>query len=332
MKEYTKQEVLDSSIEYFNGEDLAATTWMDKYALKTKDESGNKIYLELNPEHMHRRLAKELARIESKYPNPLNEEQIFGYLDRFKYILPQGGSMSTIGNDQTVQSISNCFVIGNPENSDSYGGIFRLDEEMVQLSKRRGGCGFDLSNLRPQGATVTNAADTTSGVVSFMERYSNSIREVGQGGRRGALMLTLSIKHPDASRFIDAKVDTTKITGANCSIKLTDEFMKCVRDGNSFLQTFPITATNVDLFGTEESIKYSDLEVDKLYFGKKKNTFYRLINSKELWDKIIHNAWKSAEPGVLFFDTIISESPADCYAQFGFRTVSTNPCKLHCMA
>jgi ribonucleoside-diphosphate reductase alpha chain len=279
---------------------------------------------------MHHRLAKEFARIEKKYKNSLSEEKIYNLIKNFKYIIPQGGSMSGIGNDLIIQSISNCFVIGNPSMADSYGGIMKIDEEQLQLCKRRGGVGHDLSDLRPSGANVTNSASSSSGIASFMERYSNSTREVGQHNRRGALMLTVSIKHPDAENFINIKIDTSKVTGANCSVKLTDEFLNCVKTGSPYLQTFPINASNLDLFGTVDKVDLDTLELGKLYYGKKINTYYRLINAKDLWKKIIHNAHKSAEPGVLFWDTILRESPADCYPKF--QTVSTNPCEPHCMA
>lgn len=284
------------SIEYFDGDSLAATVWVSKYALK--DSFGN-IY-ESSPEQMHHRLARELARIENKYPNPLSEQEIFYLLDHFRYVIPQGGPMTGIGNNFQVASLSNCFVIGHRHPADSYGGIFRMDEEQVQLMKRRGGVGHDLSNLRPTGSPVLNSALTSTGIVPFMERYSNSTREVAQDGRRGALMLSLSIKHPDAERFIDAKLDTNKITGANVSIKVDDEFMRAAMEGKPYRQQFPINAD--------------------------KPKYVQEIDARKLWNKIIHNAWKSAEPGVLFWDTIIRESVPDCYADEGFTTVSTNPC------
>ena len=284
------------SKEYFQGDDLAAQVWVSKYALK--DSFGN-IY-ESSPRDMHNRIARELARIESNYANPLSHEEIFELLDHFRYVIPQGGPMTGIGNNLQVASLSNCFVIGHKNPADSYGGIFRMDEEQVQLMKRRGGVGHDLSHIRPTGSPVLNSALTSTGIVPFMERYSNSTREVAQDGRRGALMLSLLIKHPDAERFIDAKVDTGKVTGANVSIKIDDEFMRAAISGNSYTQEFPI--------GSKEPIYKTD------------------IDAKKLWSKIIHNAWKSAEPGVLFWDTIIRESVPDCYADVGFRTVSTNPC------
>ncbi len=282
--------------EYFGGDDLAATVWVSKYALK--DSFGN-IY-ETTPVQMHERLASELERIEKKYANPLSKEEIFHLLDHFRYIIPQGGPMTGIGNNFQVASLSNCFVIGHRHPADSYGGIFRIDEEQVQLMKRRGGVGHDLSHIRPTGSPVLNSALTSTGIVPFMERYSNSTREVAQDGRRGALMLTLSIKHPDAERFIDAKVDTGKVTGANVSIKVDDEFMRAAIEGRMYRQQFPINSDNPK--------------------------YVQDIDAKKLWDKIIHNAWKSAEPGVLFWDTIIRESVPDCYADEGFTTVSTNPC------
>lgn len=324
METYKRENVLEHSTKYFKGDEFAASTWMKKYALKSKDNKGNVSYHELTPEDMHKRLAREFARIEQKYKSPLTEQEIYDYIKDFKYIIPQGGSMSGIGNDFTIQSLSNCFVIGNPKGSDSYGGIFRIDEEQTQLAKRRGGVGHDLSDLRPEGTSVTNAAETSSGVVSFMERYSNSIKEVAQSGRRGALMLSISIKHPDSNKFIDIKVDTTKVTGANCSVKITDEFMECVKNGKSYLQTYPIDVPLTSLL--DENINFSDLEENKLYIGKAPNTFYKLVNAQKIWKKLMHNAWKSAEPGTLFWDKIISESPADCYTNEGFETVSTNPC------
>ena len=285
-----------ASKEYFGGDDLAAQVWVSKYALK--DSFGN-IY-ETTPEDMHKRIASELARIESNYPNALSKQEIFELLDHFRYVIPQGGPMTGIGNNMQVASLSNCFVIGHKNPADSYGGIFRMDEEQVQLMKRRGGVGHDLSHIRPTGSPVLNSALTSTGIVPFMERYSNSTREVAQDGRRGALMLSLLIKHPDAENFIDAKVDTGKVTGANVSIKIDDEFMRAALEGKSYTQQFPI--------------------------GAAEPTFKRDIDAKKLWEKIIHNAWKSAEPGVLFWDTILRESVPDCYADEGFRTVSTNPC------
>ena len=290
------EDAVAASKEYFAGDELAAQVWVSKYALK--DSFGN-IY-ETTPRDMHNRIASELARIESNYPNPLSKEQIFDLLDHFRYVIPQGGPMTGIGNNLQVASLSNCFVIGHKNPADSYGGIFRMDEEQVQLMKRRGGVGHDLSHIRPTGSPVLNSALTSTGIVPFMERYSNSTREVAQDGRRGALMLSLLIKHPDAERFIDAKVDTGKVTGANVSIKVDDDFMRAALAGESYRQQFPINS--------DSPIYTQD------------------IDAKKLWAKIIHNAWKSAEPGVLFWDTIIRESVPDCYADEGFRTVSTNPC------
>ena len=290
------EDAVAASKVYFAGDDLAAQVWVSKYALK--DSFGN-IY-ETTPADMHNRLASELARIENNYPNPLSQAQIFDLLDHFRYVIPQGGPMTGIGNNLQVASLSNCFVIGHKNPADSYGGIFRMDEEQVQLMKRRGGVGHDLSHIRPSGSPVLNSALTSTGIVPFMERYSNSTREVAQDGRRGALMLSLLIKHPDAEKFIDAKVDTGKVTGANVSIKIDDEFMRAAMAGVSYRQQFPTNAAEP--------------------------TYKQDIDAKKLWDKIIHNAWKSAEPGVLFWDTIIRESVPDCYADQGFRTVSTNPC------
>lgn len=270
--------------------------WVSKYALK--DSFGN-IY-ESSPRQMHERIAAEIERIERKYPNPMSKEEVFELLDHFRYVIPQGGPMTGIGNNLQVASLSNCFVIGHKHPADSYGGIFRIDEEQVQLMKRRGGVGHDLSHIRPTGSPVLNSALTSTGIVPFMERYSNSTREVAQDGRRGALMLTLSIKHPDAERFIDAKVDTGKVTGANVSIKIDDEFMRAAIEGKPYHQQFPINSP-APLYQQD-------------------------IDARKLWEKIIHNAWKSAEPGVLFWDTIIRESVPDCYADEGFVTVSTNPC------
>jgi ribonucleoside-diphosphate reductase alpha chain len=290
------EEALAKTKEYFNGDELAASVWINKYAMK--DSFGN-LY-ECTPEDMHRRLAKEFARIEKKYPNPMSEEEIFQLLDHFKYIIPQGGPMSGIGNGHQIASLSNCFVIGHEKPADSYGGILKIDEEQVQLMKRRGGVGHDLSHIRPGGSPVLNSALTSTGVVPFMERYSNSTREVAQDGRRGALMLTISVKHPDAENFIDAKLEQNKVTGANVSVKINDEFMKAALAEKPYMQQYPVDATNP---------KYK-----------------KEMDAASLWKKIIHNAWKSAEPGVLFWDTIIRESVADCYADLGYRTVSTNPC------
>jgi len=296
LKKVQYADAVAASKEYFGGDELAATVWVSKYALK--DSAGN-IY-ESSPEQMHYRLAKELARIENKYGEPLSEQEIFDLLDHFRYIIPQGGPMTGIGNNLQVASLSNCFVIGHKNPADSYGGIFRMDEEQVQLMKRRGGVGHDLSHIRPSGSPVLNSALTSTGIVPFMERYSNSTREVAQDGRRGALMLSISIKHPDAEKFIDAKLDTNKVTGANVSVKIDDEFMRAAIEGRTYTQQFPINAD--------------------------KPKFVHNIDASKLWAKIIHNAWKSAEPGVLFWDTIIRESVPDCYADEGFVTVSTNPC------
>ena len=290
------EDAVAATREYFAGDELAATVWVSKYALK--DSYGN--IFESTPVDMHNRIAAELARIESNYPNSLTHAEIFELLDHFRYVIPQGGPMTGIGNNLQVASLSNCFVIGHKNPADSYGGIFRMDEEQVQLMKRRGGVGHDLSHIRPTGSPVLNSALTSTGIVPFMERYSNSTREVAQDGRRGALMLSLLIKHPDAERFIDAKVDTGKVTGANVSIKIDDEFMRAAINGESYRQEFPI--------------------------GAKEPMFKQDVDAKKLWEKIIHNAWKSAEPGVLFWDTILRESVPDCYADEGFRTVSTNPC------
>ena len=293
--QYAPEDIMKSSIEYFGGDELAANVWMNKYALRDED----KIY-ELNPDMMHHRLASEFARIEQNYPNPMSEETIYGLLKDFKYVIPQGSPMSGIGNNFQVVSLSNCFVIGNSGNSDSYGGIMKIDQEQVQLMKRRGGVGHDLTHIRPSGSPVKNSALTSTGIVPFMERYSNTTREVAQGGRRGALMLSISIKHPNAEQFIDAKLEQGKITGANVSVKITDEFMECVRDGKPFVQQYPVDSPNPMV--------------------------RQEIDARKLWNKIIHNAWASAEPGVLFWDTILRESVPDCYADFGYRTVSTNPC------
>jgi len=293
---YSFDEVLEKATEYFNGDSLAANVWVNKYALKN---SAGDIF-ELTPDDMHRRLAKEIARIEKRYPDPMPEEKIYNLLKNFKYIVPQGSPMAGIGNDFQVSSLSNCFVIGNDTNGDSYGGIMKVDEEQVQLMKRRGGVGHDLSHIRPAGSPVKNSALTSTGIVPFMERYSNSTREVAQDGRRGALMLSVSVKHPDAEEFIDAKLEQGKITGANVSVKIDDEFMQAVVDNNSYVQRFPLNSQKPIL--TKE------------------------IDASKLWEKIIHNAWKSAEPGILFWDTVIRESIPDCYADYGFKTISTNPC------
>ncbi len=295
-KTYTYDEAYSKSLEYFGGDELAARVWVNKYAMK--DSFGN-IY-ESSPADMHWRLANEIARIENKYKNPLSSSAIFDLLDHFRYIIPAGSPMTGIGNNFQIASLSNCFVIGLDSDADSYGAIMKIDEEQVQLMKRRGGVGHDLSDIRPKGSPVKNSALTSTGLVPFMERYSNSTREVAQDGRRGALMLSVSIKHPDAESFIDAKMTEGKITGANVSVKIDDEFMRAVEKGETYTEQFPIDS-------------------DKPMFTKE-------IDAKQLWGKIIHNAWKSAEPGVLFWDTIIRESVPDCYADLGFRTVSTNPC------
>ena len=296
LKEYPYAEAVEGAKEYFGGDDLAATVWVSKYALK---DSFGKIY-EKSPEQMHWRIANEIARVEGKYPNPMDASEVYHLLKDFKYVIPQGGPMTGIGNNLQIASLSNCFVIGHKNPADSYGGIIRIDEEQVQLMKRRGGVGHDLSHIRPTGSPVLNSALTSTGIVPFMERYSNSTREVAQDGRRGALMLSLSIKHPDAENFIDAKVETGKVTGANVSIKMDDEFMRAAKEGKKYHQQFPIDS-------------------DQPMYEKD-------IDARSLWNKIIHNAWKSAEPGVLFWDTILRESVPDCYADLGFRTVSTNPC------
>ena len=295
-KYFTYDEAFKESLKYFDGDELAARVWVNKYALK--DSFGN-IY-EQSPADMHWRIANEIARIESKYENPLSADQIFELLDHFRYIIPAGSPMTGIGNQFQIASLSNCFVIGLDGNSDSYGAIMKIDEEQVQLMKRRGGVGHDLSDIRPKGSPVKNSALTSTGLVPFMERYSNSTREVAQDGRRGALMLSVSIKHPDSEAFIDAKMEEGKITGANVSVKIDDEFMRAVEAEASYEQQFPISGDHP--------------------------IFNKTIDAKTLWKKIIHNAWKSAEPGVLFWDTIIRESVPDCYADLGYKTVSTNPC------
>ncbi len=295
-QKYSHEQVMEEATKYFHGDTLAANVWMNKYALK--DSDGN-IY-ELTPDDMHRRIASEIARIEKKYPNPVSESEIYDLLKDFKYIIPQGSPMAGIGNDFQIASLSNCFVIGNDGNSDSYGGIMKIDQEQVQLMKRRGGVGHDLSHIRPSGSQVKNSALTSTGIVPFMERYSNSTREVAQDGRRGALMLSISIKHPDSEKFIDAKLEEGKVTGANVSVKINDEFMRAVKANTTYRQQYPIDSENP--------------------------TFSRDIDARQLWNKIIHNAWKSAEPGILFWDTIQKESIPDCYADLGFKTVSTNPC------
>lgn len=293
---YTYNEAFEASKKYFEGDELAARVWATKYALK--DSQGN--YFELTPDDMHRRIAREIARIERKYKNPMDEQLLFDLMSHFRYLVPQGSPMAGIGNNLQVGSLSNCFVIGLKGEPDSYGGIIKIDEEQVQLMKRRGGVGHDLSHLRPKGAEVKNSALTSTGLVPFMERYSNSTREVAQDGRRGALMLTVSVKHPDSEAFVDAKMTEGKITGANVSLKIDDAFMQAAIEGKEYTQQYPIHA---------EKPKYS-----------------QKIDATTFWNKIIHNAWQSAEPGVLFWDTIIRESLPDCYADLGFKTVSTNPC------
>ena len=293
---YSQNEAFEASRDYFKGDELAATVWVNKYALK--DSFGN-LY-EKTPDDMHRRLASEIARIEKNYENPLAEDEIFDLLRDFKYIVPQGGPMTGIGNDFQIASLSNCFVIGNDGDSDSYGGIMKIDQEQVQLMKRRGGVGHDLSHIRPKGSPVKNSALTSTGIVPFMERYSNSTREVAQDGRRGALMLSVSVKHPDAESFIDAKLEQGKVTGANVSVKIHDDFMQSVEAGTQYRTQYPVDS--------------------------KHPKYVKEIDADSLWNKIVHNAWKSAEPGILFWDTIIRESVPDCYADLGYKTVSTNPC------
>lgn len=293
---YSYSEAYEASLAYFNGDELAARVWVSKYALK---DSEHNIY-ELTPADMHHRIAGEIARIEAKYPNPMSHEEVFELLDRFRYVVPQGSPMAGIGNNLQVGSLSNCFVIGLDGHPDSYGGIILIDEEQVQLMKRRGGVGHDLSHIRPKGTPVKNSALTSTGLVPFMERYSNSTREVAQDGRRGALMMTVSIKHPDAEKFIDAKMEAGKVTGANVSVKIDDDFMRAATEGKPYTQQFPINSDNPE----------TKTEID----------------ATALWNKITHNAWKSAEPGVLFWDTVLRESVPDCYADLGFETVSTNPC------
>ena len=295
-KKYSFDEAFEASLRYFGGDELAARVWVNKYAMK--DSFGN-IY-EKSPEDMHWRIANEVARMEQKYKNPISAQEIFGLLDHFRYIIPAGSPMTGIGNNYQIASLSNCFVIGLDGDADSYGAILRIDEEQVQLMKRRGGVGHDLSHVRPKGSPVNNSALTSTGLVPFMERYSNSTREVAQDGRRGALMLSVSIKHPDAEAFVDAKMEEGKVTGANVSVKITDSFMEAAVNDKPFVQQFPIDA--------------------------ERPVYKKEISARKLWEKIVHNAWKSAEPGVLFWDTIIRESLPDCYADLGFRTVSTNPC------
>ncbi|NOR86579.1 MAG: hypothetical protein GQ527_03120, partial [Bacteroidales bacterium] len=296
IKTYTHEEVLEAATVYFKGDTLAAGVWMNKYALKNSE---GKIF-EKTPEEMHQRIASEIARVEQKYPDALDQETIYQLLKDFQYIIPAGSPMAGIGNDLQISSLSNCFVIGNDGDSDSYGGIMKIDQEQVQLMKRRGGVGHDLSHIRPVGSKVKNSALTSTGIVPFMERYSNSTREVAQDGRRGALMLSISSKHPDAESFIDAKMEQGKVTGANVSVKIDDAFMKAVINKTPYRQQYPIDSKNPKIV--------------------------QEVDANNLWNKIIHNAWSSAEPGVLFWDTIIKESVPDSYADLGFKTVSTNPC------
>ena len=295
-KTYTYQQAYEASLKYFDGDELAARVWATKYALK---DSFGHLY-ELTPDDMHRRIAREIARIENKYPNPLSEDRLFELMSHFRYIVPQGSPMAGIGNNFQVGSLSNCFVVGLDGEPDSYGGILKIDEEQVQLMKRRGGVGHDLSHIRPKGSPVKNSALTSTGLVPFMVRYSNSTREVAQDGRRGALMLTVSIKHPDAESFIDAKMVEGKVTGANVSVRIDDAFMKAAVEGKPYIQQYPINSD--------------------------KPVYVQETDAARLWAKIVHNAWKSAEPGILFWDTIIRESVPDCYADLGFKTISTNPC------
>ncbi len=295
---YSYEEAFQATLAYFDGDELAARVWVNKYAMK--DSFGN-IY-EKSPADMHHRLAAEMARIERKYPNPVPEEEIFSLLDHFRFIIPAGSPMTGIGNNHQVASLSNCFVIGIDGDADSYGAIMKEDEEQVQLMKRRGGVGHDLSRIRPKGSPVNNSALTSTGLVPFMERFSNSTREVAQDGRRGALMLSVSIKHPDAEAFIDAKMTEGKVTGANVSVRIDDDFMRCATEGRPYRQQYPVDAPEDECLTSKE------------------------IDAQKLWKKIVHNAWKSAEPGVLFWDTITRESIPDCYADLGFKTVSTNPC------
>ena len=295
-KIYSQEEAFEASLAYFKGDDLAARVWINKYALK--DSDGN-LY-EKSPEDMHIRIASEVARIEKKYPNAYSQDQIYDLIKDFKYIIPQGSPMTGIGNPFQIASLSNCFVIGNKGESDSYGGIMKIDQEQVQLMKRRGGVGHDLSHIRPKGSSVKNSALTSTGLVPFMERYSNSTREVAQDGRRGALMLSVSINHPDAEDFIDAKLEQGKITGANVSVRISDDFMEAVKAQTSYTQKYPIFSAAP--------------------------LFEKQVDANKIWNKIVHNAWKSAEPGILFWDTIIKESLPDCYADLGYKTLSTNPC------
>ncbi|MGM9828320.1 MAG: adenosylcobalamin-dependent ribonucleoside-diphosphate reductase [Muribaculaceae bacterium] len=297
-KTYTYDQAYQATLKYFGGDELAARVWVSKYALK---DSQTNIF-ELTPDDMHHRLAAEISRIEARYPNPMSHQEVFDLIKNFRYIVPQGSPMTGIGNNLQVASLSNCFVIGLDGKPDSYGGVIRIDEEQVQLMKRRGGVGHDLSHIRPKGMPVKNSAITSTGLVPFMERYSNSTREVAQDGRRGALMITVSIKHPDSEGFIDAKMESGKVTGANVSVRIDDDFMRAAVNGETYTQKFPIDAADEDVLVRKD------------------------VNAAALWGKIIHNAWKSAEPGVLFWDTITRESVPDCYADLGFQTISTNPC------
>ena len=324
-KIYPRTTVFNETLKYFDGDDLAAEVWINKYCLKDSHEN---LY-EKSPDDMHIRLSEEIARIENKYPNPLSKEEIYETLKEFKRIVPQGSPMSGIGNNFQTTSLSNCFVIGNEKDSDSYGGIMKLDQEMVQLQKRRAGVGIDLSFIRPKGTPVKNSAITSTGVVPFMERYSNSTREVAQDGRRGALMESISIMHPDAESFIDAKLVKGKVTGANVSVKITDDFMKAVKNDELFIQHYPVEWNNFEkdelTTGFYVDFENKELVENKLYtLGN--GFFAKVVNAKRIWEKIIHNSWKSAEPGVLFWDTIIKESVPDSYADLGFKTISTNPC------
>src|ERR1035437_5465744 len=300
LNNYPKQEIEKATLKYFKGDEHATDVWIREYCLKDTNNYNDINYYELTPDDMHHRLAKELARIEAKYQNGLTEEQIYETIKEFKRIIPQGSPMSGIGNNFQVVSLSNCFVVGNEKESDSYGGIMKLDQEIVQLEKRRGGVGVDMSYIRPFGSPVKNSAITSTGVVPFMERYSNSTKEVAQDGRRGALMESISIKHPDSEKFIDAKLTQGKVTGANISVRIDDEFMNAAIQGTTYQQQFPILSDN------PSTVKQ--------------------IDAQKLWKKIIYNAWKSAEPGILFWDAVIRESIPDCYEDFGFKTTSTNPC------
>lgn len=291
---YSREEAVTASLSYFDGDSLAANVFVDKYALK--DNDGN--ILEKTPDEMHRRLAKEFARIESKYPNPMSEETIYEAISKFRYIVPQGSPMEGIGNNHRITSLSNCYVIPGPE--DSYGGIFRADQQEAQLMKRRGGVGMDISNIRPKGLTTNNAAKTTDGIAVFMDRFSNTCREVAQNGRRGALMLTIDVRHPEVETFINIKRDKTRVTGANISVKMTDAFMQAVKDDTTYIQQWPIDSPNPSVV--------------------------REVSAKEIWNQIVDAAWSSAEPGILFWDNATKNTPSDIYSEEGFGSVSTNPC------